>query len=374
MSIRIEEVKTKKQLKRFIEFPNSLYKASPFWVPALYFDEIATLDSKKNPAFDFCRTKYFLAYRGKEIVGRVAGIINDRYIEIWKNKYARFGWLDFTEDIEVAGALFNAVESWAQEQGMTGIQGPMGFTDFDKEGMLVEGFSELGTLPTIYNHPYYPDYLGRLGYAKEVDWVEYRIHIPDTVQPDILRIANIAERRLKLKVVRLKRSKDVLPYAKKMFELLNDGYKDLFGFVALSERQIAAYTKQYFSFVNPDFIQLVADGKNELAAVAISMPSLSKALQKSKGNLLPFGFLHLLNAIRRSEVLDLYLIAVRPDMQGKGVNAILMREAQQACIDHGIKTVYAAPELELNRDVRGQWKYYKNEQHKRRRCYTKLFK
>jgi len=374
MTIRIEEVKTKKQLKRFIEFPNNLYKGSPYWVPALYFDESATLDPKKNPAFDFCKTRYFLAYKDEEIVGRIAGIINDRYIEIWKNKYARFGWVDFTEDIEVAKALFNAVESWAKEQGMAGIQGPMGFTDFDKEGLLVEGFNELGTLPTIYNHPYYPAYLERLGYAKEVDWVEYRIHIPDTVQPDILRIANIAERRLKLKVVRLKRSKDVLPYAGKMFELLNSGYKDLFGFVPLTGRQIEAYTKQYFSFVNPAFIQLVVDSRNELAALAISFPSLSKALQKSKGNLLPFGFLHLLKAIRRSEALDLYLITVRQDLQGKGVNAILMREAQQACIDHGIKAVYAAPELETNKNIRGQWKYYKNEQHKRRRCYTKLLK
>lgn len=374
VDIHIEEVKTKKQLKQFIVFPDTLYRNNPYWVPSLYFDEINTLDPKKNPAFEFCKARYFLAFRGKEIVGRIAGIINDRYIELWKNKYARFGWVDFIEDFSVAEALFNTVETWAKERGMTGIQGPLGFTDFDKEGMLVEGFNETGTLPTIYNYPYYPGYLERIGYVKETDWVEYRIKIPGEVQPDILRIANIAERRLKLKVVHLKRSKDLLPYAKKIFKLLNDGYKNLFGFVPLTDIQIQAYIRQYFSFVNPDFIQVVVDSNNELAAIGITMPSLSKALQKSKGKLFPFGFIRLLRAIKHNDLVDLYLITVRQDLQGKGVNAILMREAQTACIKYGVKTVYACPELETNMNVRGQWKYYENEQHKRRRCYTKLLK
>ena len=374
MEIRIEEVKTKRQLKQFILFPNALYKNNPYWVPSLYFDEVSTLDPKKNPAFEFCRTRYFLAYKGTKIAGRIAGIINDRYIEIWKNKYARFGWIDFIEDFSVAKALFKAVEAWAKEQGMEGIQGPMGFTDFDKEGLLIEGFNELGTLPTIYNHPYYPQYLEREGYTKEVDWVEYKIKIPAQLQPDILRIANIAERRLKLKVVHLKKAKDVLPYAEDIFKLLNDGYKHLFGFVPLTGRQIQAYTKQYFSFINPDFIQVVVDSKNELAAIAITMPSLSKALQKSKGKLLPFGFMRLLRAIKHNDAADLYLITVRQDLQGKGVNAILMRETQSACLKYGIKYVYTAPELETNTNVRGQWKYYENEQNKRRRCYARVFK
>ncbi|HAH32141.1 MAG TPA: hypothetical protein DCL44_07500 [Elusimicrobia bacterium] len=373
MDIHVEEVKNKKQLKQFVLFQNALYKNNPYYVPSLYFDEVNTLDPEKNPACEFCDTRYFLAYKGKKIVGRIAGIINNRYIEIWKNKYARFGWVDFIEDPAVAEALFNAVEIWAKEQGMSGMQGPLGFTDFDKEGLLVEGFNVLGTLPTIYNHPYYPEYIESMGYIKEIDWVEYKIKIPNELQPDILRIANIAERRLKLKVVHLKKAKDVLPYAKKIFELLNDGYRQLFGFVPLTDAQVQAYTKQYFSFVNPDFLQVVVDSKNELAAIAITMPSLSKALQKSKGRLFPFGFMRLLRAIKHNDAVDLYLITVRKDLQGKGVNAILMREVQDACLKYGVKYVYTAPELETNINVRGQWKYYENEQDKRRRCYIKLF-
>ncbi|MCX5785901.1 MAG: hypothetical protein NTX59_09445 [Elusimicrobia bacterium] len=371
MAIRIQEVKTKKDLKKFILFPGTLYKNNPCWVPALFFDELATLDPQKNPAFEFCKAVYFLAYDGDKIVGRIAGIINNRYIEIWKNAYARFGWVDFIDDTRVSAALFQAVENWSKEHGMKGVQGPMGFTDFDREGLLIEGFDRLGTLPTIYNFPYYPEHIEKLGYAKEVDWIDFKITLPKEMHPKIIRIANFAERRLKLHVIHLKKAKDLMPYAKEVFKLLNDGYKDLFGFVPLTDKQVDVYIKQYFSFVNPAFIQLVVDKDNKLAAVGITMPSLSKALQRAQGKLLPFGFIHILRALKKNDTVDLYLITVRKDLQGKGVNAIIMREAQLAYLKHGVTTLDAAPELETNTKIHEQWQYFDHIIDKKRRCYTR---
>ena len=373
MTINIEEATSKKDLKRFIRFPHTLYKKSPYWVPPLHFDEITTLSAKSNPAFEFCKAKYWLAYKDNQIVGRIAGIINEKAISIWGKKFARFGWIDFIDDEEVSGTLLSTVENWARENGMTGVQGPLGFTDFDKEGLLVEGFEELGTLPTIYNYSYYPRHIEKCGYRKEADWLEFRIKLPGVVHEKIQRIADIALRRYKLKVKAFKKAKEILPYAKDIFVLLNESYGHLFGFVPLSQRQMEFYTKQYFSFIRPDFVQVVLDKDDKVAAVVITMPSLSKALRKANGKILPFGFIYLLRAIKRNDTADLYLIAVRKELQGKGVNAILLNEVDKSFVRNKITTAEAAPQLETNDRVLSQWEHFENRQHKRRRCFAKIF-
>jgi hypothetical protein len=265
------------------------------------------------------------------------------------------------------------VEQWAREKGMVGIDGPMGFTDFDKEGMLIEGFNEMGTMPTIYNHAYYPSHLENLNYKKEVDWLEFQFHFKGAVQEKMQRMADIVLKRYNLKVHKFRKAKEILPFANEIFTLLNESYNDLFGFVPLTEKQIKYYTKQYFSFIRPDFLHMVLDKGKKVAAVVITMPSLSKALRKANGRILPFGFMHILKSIKKNETADLYLIAVRKELQGKGVNAVLMNEVDKVFVRNNIMTADAAPQLETNERVIAQWEHYEHRQHKRRRCFTKVF-
>ena len=371
MDVQIKEVLTKGQLRDFINFPYWLYQGNPYYVPKLRFDEMATLSKDKNPAFDYCEARYWLAYRGGKVVGRIAGIINEAYISKWKNRYVRFGWIDFEDDRDVPAALLGQVEAWARERNMTAVHGPMGFTDLDFEGMLVEGFDQLGTLATIYNYPYYPQHLQALGYQKETDWLEYRIEVPATMPAHIDRLASVVIERLGLHVVEFKKPKEVLPYAPEIFKLINLAYAELHGVVELTDKQIHYYTKQYFSFIRKDFISLVTDRQGKLAAFGITMPSLSDALQKARGSLFPFGFVHMLRALKKNTVGDMYLVAVRPDLQGKGVNAVLMREITRAYIKNGIRYAESNPELETNLAVQAIWKYYQAVNHKRRRCFIK---
>ncbi len=371
MNIQIKEVTTKKELRAFIKFPNTLYNGNAFYVPPLRFDEKATLRMDKNPAFDYCEARYWLAFKENKVVGRIAGIINHAYIHKWGRKFIRFGWLDFAADEAVAAALLSVVENWGLERGMTAIHGPMGFTDLDNEGMLIEGFDQLGTLATIYNYPYYPLYLERFGYGKEADWIEYRIRVPERVPERIERAASLSHARLGLQVIPLHKAKDILPYAEDIFRLINLTYAGLHGVVELSDKQIKYYTSQYFSFIRPDFVTLIADREGRLAAFGITMPSLSLALQKAKGKLLPLGFLYLLKALKKNSVGDMYLVAVRPDLQGKGVNAILMKEITRSYIRNGIRYAESNPELETNRQVQAIWRYYQAKDHKRRRCFIK---
>ncbi|MCD6116978.1 GNAT family N-acetyltransferase [bacterium] len=371
MGIIIKEVKDISDLREFISFPYKLYAENKYWVPPLRFDEINTLRKDKNPAFDFCEAKYWLAYKGGKVVGRIAGIINNRYIAKWKNKYARFGWIDFVDDEEVTKALLDTVENWAKEKGMEAIEGPLGFTDLDYEGMLVDGFEELGTMASIYNHPYYPEYMEKHGYQKEIDWVEFEIKIPKKVPEKIKRIANISLQRNKLKVLKTRKRKDLLPYAKDMFNVLNMSYENIFGFVPLTEKQIDVYVKQYFGFIRPEYISMILDKDDRVAAFGITMPSFSKALQKAKGRLFPFGFIHMLKAMKNNDVIDLYIIGVRPDMQGKGVNAIMFNEIMKIIINKKFVKAETNFELENNYKVQAQWKYFEKRQHKRRRCYIK---
>lgn len=371
MSIVIEEVNNKKQLRAFIDFPYRLYKGHKFYVPPLWLDEEATLRKDKNPAFDNCEARYWLALKQNKVVGRIAGILNKTYIEKWNNPYMRFGWIDFEDDEQIARALMAEVENWAKEKGMTAVHGPMGFTDLDHEGMLVDGFDQLGTLAAIYNYPYYPAFIENLGYCKDVDWVEYRIKLPAAMPEKLEKMALIVERRCNLTVVKARTAKDILPYANEIFGLINSTYSDLYGVISLTEKQIQYYTKQYFTFIRPDFVPLVTDKNGRLVAFGISMPSLSTALQKAKGRLLPLGFAHILQALRKNKLADLYLVAVDKEFQGKGVNAILMYELTKSYIRNGIEYAESNPELEMNIKMQSIWEHYDAIQHKRRRCYIK---
>jgi len=374
MAIEIKEVTTKKQFNAFLDLPYRLYKHDPYHVPPLRFDEAATLNKKKNPAFDYCESRYWLAYKEGKVVGRIAGILNKAFVEKWKNKYVRFGWIDFENDIEIARALIEKVEEWAKELGYTALHGPLGFTDLDHEGMLVEGFDQLGTMAALYNHAYYPELIQQLGYVKDTDWVEYRIKVPDTVPEKLEKMAAIVERRLGLSVIKAKKPKEILPYAKPIFDLINAEYANLYGVTPLTEKQIAYYTKQYFGFMRTDFVSLILDKEGKLAAFGITMPSLSKALQKADGKLLPFGVFHILKAMKKNDTVDFLMIAIRKDLQDKGVNAILMLEMTKSYIKNGIKFAETNHELEDNTKVQSIWKSFDAKQHKRRRCFIKHIK
>jgi GNAT superfamily N-acetyltransferase len=371
VDVQIKEVITLRELKSFIHFPFGLYRGNPNWVPTLQFDELNTLRRDKNPAFEHCEARYWLAYRDGRIIGRVAAILNRRHIEKWGQRYMRFGWIDFIDDPSVSEALMRTVETWAKETGMIAVHGPLGFTDLDREGMLVEGFDELGTLATIYNHPYYPKHMNKLGYMKDTDWMEYELSVPPEPNETIARIAGIALRRNKLQLLELRNKKELLHYARELFQLLDDEYKHLYGVVPLTEKQIGAYIDQYFGFVTPDFVPMVMDQNKRMVAFGVVMPSLSRALQKTKGQLFPFGFIYLLRALRKNSRADLYLVAVRSEYQGKGVNAILMNKMHGVFNKLGITKVESNPELETNQNVQGQWKYYEKRQHKRRRVFIK---
>lgn len=371
MSFFIEEVKDQKGLQTFIDIPYRLYKGHPCYVPPLRFDEKATLRKDKNPAFDYCEARYWIAYKHGRPVGRIAGIVNKAYIEKWQNKYVRFGWFDFEEDEKVAHSLIQQVENWAKELGMEAVHGPLGFTDLDHEGMLVEGFEHMGTLAGIYNYPYYPCLLEKAGYQKDADWVEYRVTMPDTPSEKLEKIASTVLKRYGLSVVPLRKTKDVLPYARAIFELINEAYEDLYGVVPLNQRQMDYYTKQYFSFIRPDFLSLVADKDNKLVALGLTMPSLSVALQKSRGSLFPLGFWHLLKALKKNDTADLLMVAVKREYQGKGVNAVLMNETLKSYLKSGVRYVETNYQLEDNQRVQTMWDHFDRVQHKRRRCFIK---
>lgn len=372
MNITIKEVQSKSDLKKFVKFLYKLYNDCPQFVPPLIFDEMRTLLPEKNPAFEYCDAKLWLAYDGDRIVGRIAGIINNKYIKLWNKKAVRFGWVDFIDDINVSDLLFKTVIDWAKEKDIEYIHGPLGFTDFDYEGMLIEGFNETGTLATIYNYPYYPKHLERMGFEKEVDWVEYEIAVPDKIPEKVERLAEVIKKRLNIRSLEVKSTKEYLPYGNEIFKMFNDAYKNLFGFVPLTDKQINNYVKQYFSFVLKDYVTLLVDSNNKIAGIVIGMPSLTKALQKSKGRLLPFGIFHLKKALSvKNKYVDLYLGAIRPDMQGKGTDALIISELTRSCIKNKIISAESNIELETNTLVQAHWKHFNSRQHKRRRCFIK---
>jgi len=371
MDVQIKTVNDKRDLKQFVKFPFSLYADNPYWVPPLLDDDLTTLNKDKNPAFKTSKAQLWTAHLDGKMVGRIVGIINPAHEKRWGQKYARFGWIDFIDDERVSAALIHTVEKWAKENGMQAVHGPLGFTDMDPEGMLLEGFDETPTIATIYNHPYYPVHLEKLGYKKDTDWVEYQIDVPTEPNPTIDRIAQIALRRNKLHLLKLKNRKELLSYAGQIFDVIEEAYQNLYGFVELSQEQIDSYIKQYFNYLSPQFVPVVADQNNTVVAFAVTMPSLSKAMQKANGKILPFGVFHLLKAMKKNNLGDLYLVGVRSQYTGKGVNAILINEMNKVYNEMGITQVESNPELEDNKSVQDQWKYFTKRQHKRRRCFIK---
>ena len=378
MAVTIKKVTTKQELKRFIRFNYELYKGNPYSVPDLYDDMLNTFNRRKNAAFEFCEADYFLAYKDGQLVGRVAAIINNRANETWGKKEVRFGWIDFTDDTEVSEALIHAVEQWGKERGMTHITGPLGFTDMDAEGMLVEGFDQLGTMATIYNYPYYPQHIERLGFAKDADWVEYKIYVPEAIPDKHKRISDLIQRKYNLKIKKYTSSRKIArDYGQAIFELINEAYTPLYGYSALTQQQIDQYVKMYLPILDLRMVTLITDADDQLVAVGISMPSLSEALQKSHGRLLPFGWYYLLKALffkRRAKMLDLLLVAVKPEYQNKGVNALLFSDLIPVYQQLGFEYAESNPELEQNGKVKAQWEYFRTEQHKRRRAFVKEIK
>ena len=377
-SIQIKRVETKKDLKQFIEFHYDLYKGSPYDVPNLYSDEVNTLSKDKNAAFDFCEAEYYLALKEGKIVGRVAAIINHKANEKWKKKDVRFGWIDFIDDIEVSRALFKAVEEYGRKKGMDDIVGPLGFTDMDPEGMLTWGFDKLGTMATIYNYEYYPQHMEKLGgWEKDNDYVEYYLVVPEKSPEKYTKIAEMVEKRYNLHVRKLTK-KDIFQggYGKKLFDLINLTYSDLYGFSELTDRQIDQYVKMYFPFADLNLVTVIEDGNkdNQLAGLGITIPSLSHALQKCRrGRLFPFGWWHLLRAIKfhKTDGVDLLLMGFLPEYRSKGANALLFADLIPRYVDYGFKWGETQVEMESNEGVQSQWGPLDPINHKKRRCYRR---
>jgi GNAT superfamily N-acetyltransferase len=373
MEVLIKEVTTKKELKQFVKFNIELYKDCPYHVPGLIDEEMMTLSRDKNPAFEIAEAVYFLAYKDDRIVGRIAGIINHRNNETYNKKSARFGFVDFIDEVEVVDKLFSAVESWAKEKGMTDIHGPLGFTDLDHEGMLIEGFDQLGTMAALYNFSYYPPHMERMGYKKDLDWQEFKIYIPSEVPEKHLRIGEIVRQKYGLKTIKFKRRKEIWPYAQRIFDTLNKAYANLYGFTKLTPKQIDYYVKMYIPMLRLDMITIIVREEDDaVVGFGITLPNLSRALQKAKGRMFPFGFIHLLKALySKPKVIDLYLIGVLPEYQNKGVNALVFNDLIPVYKKVGAVYAESNPELETNNAVQSQWDYFKIEHHKTRRAFSK---
>ena len=369
--IEIKTVKSDSDLRKFIKFPDQLYKGNPNRATPLHVFEKNILSKKKNPSFDYCEAEYWLAYRDGKIVGRIAAIINHRFIDIWGQKNGRFGWIDFIDDYEVSAKLLETAEHWLKAKGMESIQGPLGFTDMDMEGMLVEGFNEKGTLAVLYNHPYYPVHMEKHGYNKDADWVQKELKVPTHVPEKLKKFSKLIAEKYNVRPLKVKSSKELLPYAHSMFTTLNEAFKHLYGFVPLTDKQIKHYTKEYFSIILPEFLCLVVNQKDEVVGFGVSMPSLTEALVNAKGNLIPFGAYQIYKALKKRDVIDMYLNGVRPDYQGKGIHSIYYAELMQSYIDNGFKLAITNPQLETNNRALLLWEGYEQREHIRRRSYVK---
>ncbi|MDY4185784.1 MAG: N-acetyltransferase [Sodaliphilus sp.] len=375
MAVEIRKLEpTKKELLKFIHFPiDVLYNDSTCYVPDLVSDMLSTFLPSENPAYEFCESAFFMAYRDGKPVGRIAGIINSLVNQREQKQEGRFGFVDFIDDEEVVDALMRAVEQWAKEKGMTCLTGPLGFTDMDPEGCLIEGFDQLGTQATIYNYPYYPKHFERLGFVKDVDWVEFKVIVPEQIPEKMVKIGNIVQHRFNLHLVKMNSTKELVKkYGNEIFALINESYDSLFGYSPLSEKQVKHYINVYLPFLPLDHISLVADANDKLVGVGISVPSLSRALIKSRGRMLPFGWYHMLKAIKHEgRIVDLLLIAVAPEYQSKGVNSLFFVDLIPAFNKRGYEWAETNIELENNENVQKQWQYFDIKQHKRRRAFTK---
>ena len=382
-AIEIRKVESRSDLRTFIEFHYDLYEGNEYDAPNLYTDEVNTLRKDKNAAFDFCEAEYFIAYKDGKVAGRVAAIINNRANEKWQRKAVRFGWIDFVDDIEVSKALFKAVEDYGRSMGMTEMIGPLGFTDMDPEGMLTNGFDQLGTQATIYNYPYYPEHMERLGgWEKDNDYVEYKLYVPDQIPEKYAKVAQMIQKRYNLHIKKLK--KDEIfgenGYGQKIFEVINATFGHLYGYSTLSQRQIDQYVKMYLPMIDLSLVSLIEDWNtpdHKLIGVGITLPSLTRALQKCrKGRLFPFGWIHILRALKRhkTNVVDLLLVGILPEYRPKGANALLFYDLIPRYQKYGFEWGETHVEMETNEKVQGQWQYLERECHKRRRCYKKNIK
>lgn len=371
MSVLIKEVSSKKELKGFIAFPEKLYKDCPNWVNALWTDEYQTLLKDKNPAFEFCEAWYFLAVKENEVVGRVAAIINHHANRDWNENHMRFGWLDFIDDYEVSTALIGKVESLAKEKGMSAVSGPFGFSDMDREGLLVSGFENLGSLTTLYNFPYYQEHLEKLNYVKDADWSQLEFEVPDKVPEKFRKYSDIVQKRYGVRILHPKSRRELKYYGRGLLEALNKSFVPLYGFTPLNSGQIESYVSQYLPMIKPDLICIILDKHDTVVGFAVTMPNLSNALKKSKGKLFPFGFIHLLRALNNFELVDLLMIGVVPEYHHKGLNAIIFNHLNSNLIKLGTKRVIANPQLEKNTAVRNLFDYYPHRDYMVRRCFIK---
>lgn len=372
MSIEIKEVLNKKDLIRWVRFPNMLYKDNEFFVPFLEADEIDTFTPSKNPAYAFCETRLFLAYKGDEIVGRIAGLINHAYNEKWNKKAIRFTRFDFIDDYEVSEALFNQVVLWGKENGLNEIMGPIGFTDIDHEGMLIEGFDEINMSITFYNHPYYITHMERLGLTKDIDWIEYLITVPDKPDQRFERMTNLLLRKEKYEIVTYSDRKILYHDAFEAFKLIDLSYSKLYGTVPLTDEIIKSSIDSYIPLVNLKYICAVKDANGKIIAFGIMVPSIAKALKKSNGRLFPFGAVRLLRALKgRNDTLEMFLVAVEPSYQSQGIPALIIHTLLEHLIENGVRYCETGPMLETNTAVHSLWRHFDKRQHKRRRCYIK---
>lgn len=373
MSILIREVLTTRDLKTFVKLPFKIYNGNKYWVPPVINDEVNALIKDKNPCFNINKGKFWLAYKGHECVGRIGGLINEKYNEKTGEKLGRFTRFECIDDPGVAKALFQTVENWAREQGMEGMHGPLGFTNLDLQGLLIEGFDHLPSVASVYHLPYYKSLVEAQGYQKEIDWVEFRITIKE-VPEKVARLNDVIKKRYGLEVVHFTSKKQLAPYGEKIFSLLNAAFSELPYVTEFDKELRQYYAKKYLAFLNPKYVKVIKSVKGQqMVAFIIGLPSLSEAMQKTKGRLFPFGFRQLLKAMKNPGVIDLLLTGIDPSMQGQGVPALLINELQQICNQEGIKYSETTGIFETNQKAIHHWKSYEHIQHKRRRCFRKMF-
>ena len=375
-NISIKRVTNRKELEQFVQFHYDLYRGNDCAVPFLFSDEMDTLRKDKNPSFECCDAEYFMAFKEGKMVGRVAAIINRRANERWNRKQVRFGWFDFVDDTEVSEALLRCVEDWGREQGMTEIAGPLGFIDTDREGMLIEGFDELSTMYVNYNYPYYPHHMELMsGFEKDNDYIEMKVKVPEAVPDKFAKITEMVRKRYGLRVHKFTR-KELIDegYGRKIFDLLNATYKDLYGFSQLSDRQIDKLVNSYIKIADLNLVTAVFDGDN-IVGFGITFPSFTSALRKTRdGRMLPFGWWHLLRTLKwhKTKVVDLLLIGVLPEYRAKGANSLIFDDLIQWFQRYGFEYAEAMPQMESNEGVRSQWQYLEARIHRKHRCYRKM--
>jgi GNAT superfamily N-acetyltransferase len=371
MSVQIVEAVSKSQLKVFVKFVFDLYRGDKNWIPPIIADELKMTDPAKNPAFDFCEAAFWLAYKDGKVAGRISAIINHEYNQLKGIRYGRIARAEFYDDAGVADALFDVAERWLKEKGMTHVHGPLGFTNLDLQGLLIEGFDHLPSIASVYHKPYYQQHFDRLGYVKENDWVEFRLAMASEIPEKARRLADMIKERYKLKVHHFSSTKELTPYGPEVFRLLNRAFSDLPYVAPFNEKLIHYYSEKYFKIINPEFVKIVTDDSGKMAGFIIGVPSLSEAMQKAGGRLFPFGFIHMLRAMKNPVVMDLVLTGVEPHLQGQGVPAVLINELQKVIMEHKIKYVETTGIFETNHKAIVTWKNYEHIQHKRRRCYVK---